>query len=116
MSERSKSRGRSKYPGKFVKVCWRCGKQGDYKKDYISKIPKRRKGSEDASSLEAKITSNVGDVYLASSIIHVYHEAWPVESGASFHMTAHKECLCAYEKYDGGDVFLGDDSIGRIIR
>jgi hypothetical protein len=31
-SGRSKSKGRSKSPVKFVKVCWRCGKEGHYKK------------------------------------------------------------------------------------
>jgi hypothetical protein len=31
-SGRSKSKGRSKSPEKFVKVCWRCGKEGHYKK------------------------------------------------------------------------------------
>jgi hypothetical protein len=31
-SGRSKSKGRSKSPRKFVKVCWRCGKEGHYKK------------------------------------------------------------------------------------
>jgi hypothetical protein len=27
----------------------------------------------------------------------------------------HREWLCDYERYDGGDVFLGDDSIAKII-
>ena len=36
-SGRSKSRGRSKSPGNFVKVCKKCGKEGHYKKDYRSK-------------------------------------------------------------------------------
>jgi hypothetical protein len=31
-SGRSKSKGRSKSPEKFVNVCWRCGKEGHYKK------------------------------------------------------------------------------------
>jgi hypothetical protein len=31
-SGRSKSKGRSKSPRNFVKVCWRCGKEGNYKK------------------------------------------------------------------------------------
>jgi hypothetical protein len=31
-SGRSKSKGRSKSPRKFVNVCWRCGKEGHYKK------------------------------------------------------------------------------------
>jgi hypothetical protein len=32
LSGRYKSKGRSKSPRKFVKVCWRCGKEGHYKK------------------------------------------------------------------------------------
>jgi hypothetical protein len=31
-SGRSKSKGRYKSPGIFLKVCWRCGKEGHYKK------------------------------------------------------------------------------------
>ena len=30
-------------------------------------------------------------------------------------MTPHKEWFCEYESYDGGDVFLGDDSSYKII-
>jgi hypothetical protein len=54
-------------------------------------------------------------VYLDSSSTHVDHEAWLVDSSASFHMTLHREWLCEYERYDGGNVFLGDDSTTRII-
>jgi hypothetical protein len=54
-------------------------------------------------------------VYLASSSTHAEHEAWLVESGASFHMTPHKEWFCEYERYDGGNVFLGDDSTNIIL-
>jgi hypothetical protein len=54
-------------------------------------------------------------VYLASSSTHVDHEAWLVDSGASFHMTPHREWFCEYERYDGGDVFLGDESTTKII-
>eukprot|EP00253_Pinus_taeda_P030297 PITA_30297 len=32
-----------------------------------------------------------------------------------FHFTPHREWFCEYEKYDGGDVFLGDDRKARII-
>jgi hypothetical protein len=39
-SGRSKSKGRSKSPGKFVRVCWRCGKEGHYKKNCKSKVEK----------------------------------------------------------------------------
>jgi hypothetical protein len=30
-------------------------------------------------------------------------------------MTPHREWFCEYEKYDGGDVFLGDDSTTKIM-
>jgi hypothetical protein len=30
-------------------------------------------------------------------------------------MTPHREWFCEYERYDGGTVFLGDDSTTRII-
>jgi hypothetical protein len=33
----------------------------------------------------------------------------------SYHMTPHKEWFYEYEKYDGGDVFLGDDSTAKIL-
>ena len=71
------SSGRSKSPGKFVKVCWKCGKEGHYKQECRSKAPKKGKGSDDAPSAEEKTTSDeVGDVYLASSSnTHVEHES-----------------------------------------
>jgi hypothetical protein len=54
-------------------------------------------------------------VYLYSLSTHVDHEAWLVDSSASFHMTCHGEWFCGYERYDGGDVFLGDESTSKII-
>ena len=98
-------------------MCWKCGKKEQFKKDYISKYHEKGKGSDDAPSVEVKTTSSEGgDVYLAfSSNTHVDHEAWLIDSGASFHFTPHREWYCEYEKYDGGDVFLGDDRKDRII-
>jgi hypothetical protein len=52
---------------------------------------------------------------LDSSSTHVDHEAWLVDSGASFHMTPDREWFYKYERYDGGNFFLGDDSTTRII-
>ena len=52
---------------------------------------------------------------MASSSTHVDHEAWLIDSGASFHFTPHREWFCEYEKYDGGDVFLGDGRKARIV-
>jgi len=116
-SGRSKSRGKSKSPRKPVKVvCWKYRKEGHFKRDSKSKTPDNRKGCHEAPSAEVKTTSNEGgDVYLDSSSTHVDHEAWLIDSSASFHFTPHREWFYEYEKYDGGDVFLGDDRKARII-
>ena len=97
-------------------VCWKRRNEGHYKRDYKSKDHNKGKGSDDVPSVEAKTTSDEGgDVYLASSSTHVDHEAWLINSGASFHFTPHREWFYEYEKYDGGDVFLGDDRKARIV-
>jgi hypothetical protein len=65
-SGRYNSKGRSKSLRKFVKLCWRCGKQGHYKKQCISKVEKR-KGSKDSLSTKEKTSKEEGgDVYLYS--------------------------------------------------
>jgi hypothetical protein len=114
-SGRSKSKGRYKSLGKFVKVYVRCGKEGHYNKQCRSKVEKK-KGVEEAPSTEENTSKEEGGhVYLASSSTHVDHEAWLVELGASFHMTPHREWFCEYERYNGGNIFLNDDSTTRIM-
>jgi hypothetical protein len=73
------------------------------------------KGSKGAPYTEEKTSKEGGDVYLASSSTHADHEAWLIDSGASFHMTPHSEWFYEYERYDGGNVFLGDGSTTIII-
>eukprot|EP00253_Pinus_taeda_P021908 PITA_21908 len=84
--------------------------------DALYKAPNKGKGPDVAPSAVAKTTSDEGgDVYLASSRTHVDHEAWLIESAASFHFTPHRWWFCEYEKYGGGHVFLGNDKKARII-
>jgi hypothetical protein len=60
-------------------------------------------------------TEEGGDVYLASTSTHANHSVCLIDSGASYHMTHHREWFSEYEKYDGGDVFLEDDSTAKIL-
>jgi hypothetical protein len=74
------------------------------------------KGYDSTSSTEAKTsTEEGGDVSLASIGTHVDHDIWLINLGASYHMNPHREWLCEYEKYDGGDVFLGDELTTKIM-
>ena len=52
-------------------------------------------------------------MYLASTSNNSKHDM--IDSGASCHMTPHREWFCEYEKYNGGDVYLGYDSLANII-
>jgi hypothetical protein len=54
-------------------------------------------------------------VYLASPSTHAYHEAWFVDSSASFHMNSHREWFYEYERYDGGDVFKNTLSFNDLV-
>ena len=54
-------------------------------------------------------------MYLDSTGSHSQRDIWLVDSGGSCHTTSHREWLCEYEKYNGGDVYLGDDSPTNII-
>jgi hypothetical protein len=113
---RSKSIGRSKPPRKSSRKCWKCGKTRHYKKDCKSKKVDKPKGSNSTSFTEAKTsTKEGGDIYLESTSTHADRDVWLIESGASYHMTPHREWFSKYEKYDGGDVFLGDDSTSKIV-
>jgi hypothetical protein len=72
--------------------------------------------SEEKHLTERKTTPyKGGDVYLASTSTQSYQDVWLIDSGASYHMTPHREWLYEYEKYEGGDMFLGDKSTTKIV-
>ena len=54
-------------------------------------------------------------MYLDSTRNNSKRDIRSIESSASCHMTPNREWLCEYEKYKGGDVYLGDDSPTNII-
>jgi hypothetical protein len=113
---RSKSRDRSKSPRKYLRKYWKCGKVRNYKKYFISNKVDQSKGYDDSSSIEVKtFIEEGGDVYLESTSTHADCGVWLIDSGVSFHMTHHRDWIYKYEKYDSGDVFLGDDSTTKLM-
>jgi hypothetical protein len=62
---RSKSRGISKHPRQSIRKGWKYSKVVHYKKDRRSKNVDKRKGFDDAPSIEMKISMEQGgDVYM----------------------------------------------------
>jgi hypothetical protein len=49
------------------------------------------------------------------SIGRVDRGVWLIDSGVPYHITPHMEWFYEYEKYDGGDVFPGDDLTTKIM-
>jgi hypothetical protein len=99
-----------------LRKCWKCGKKGHYKKECKSKKVDKPNGYDNISFTKAKTsTEEGGDVYLESTSTHADRDVLLIDSGASYHMTPHRELFPEYEKHDGGDVFLGDDSIEKIL-
>ena len=75
----------------------------------------KARGFEDTLSTEVKTSSEEGgDVYLPSMGNHSERDIWLIESSVSCHMTPHREWFYEYGKYNGGDVYLGDDSPASI--
>jgi hypothetical protein len=107
---RSKSHGKSKNPGKSKVKCWNCDKTGHFRKD--CKEPKKKKASDSSSEK----SQDDGDAFIAALVAHASDDVWFIDSGASFHMTSHQTWFSKYEVFDGGKVYLGDDSHLKIVR
>jgi hypothetical protein len=99
-----------------MRIWWKCDKYRNYKRGCNSKVTKISPGSNEKQSIEINTTPyRGGDVYLASINTQSGHDVWLIDLGAYFHMTPHREWLYEYERYKGGDVFLGEKSTTKIV-
>lgn len=74
------------------------------------------KDFEETQSTENKLKrEEKGDMYLESMSTQPERDTWLVDSGASSHMTPHRNWFCEYKELKGGDVLLGDDSPTKIV-
>jgi hypothetical protein len=107
---KSKSQERSATPGRKSKVkCWNCGQKGHIRKD-CKEEKKKKKYTSDRESSQSD-----PDAFIAALAVPASDDVWLVDSGASFHMTSHKEWFSKYEPYNGGKVFLASDSTLEIV-
>nr|CAD1835506.1 unnamed protein product [Ananas comosus var. bracteatus] len=115
--DRGKSRSKSK--GKKKVKCWNCGKLGHVKKDcrvkgVDSKFDSRNFQGNVAEADSKSASSKDGDALSAldrSDLI--YH--WILDSGASFHMTPYREWFHTYKLWDGGVIYLGDNTVCPVV-
>jgi hypothetical protein len=116
LGTKPKLRGRYKSFVQLTRRCWKCGKARHYKRDYNLKATEHSRGFDEKQSIERKNSlGEGGDVYLELTSKQSYHDVLLIESGAHFHMTPHREWFYEYENYEGGDVFLGDESETKIV-
>jgi hypothetical protein len=108
---RSKSHGRHKSPRKSKEKCWNYNKVGYFRRDYKEEKKKNKKEMNDSND-ESKKSSQEdgGDAFVAVLETRASQSAWLINLGASFHMTSHRHWFSVYKKYDGGMVYLGNDS------
>jgi hypothetical protein len=99
-----------------MRICWKCNKVGNYKRDCKLKVMEVIVRFDEKQSTERKTTPNKGgNVYLVSTSTQLDQDVRLIESGESYHMTPHREWFYEYELYRGGDVFLGDESTTKIV-
>ena len=134
---KSDSYGRSKSCGKDVE-CHHCGKKGHFKRDCFKWKKEKGKGKKIDDCIEEKrdiqprkevnvVThdSDSGNDVLFVSSCHREHallantdgdmHTWILDSGASFHVTPHREWFSDYTGGRHGVVHLGDNYACEIV-
>lgn len=111
---KSKSLERSKSLGKRSKAnYWNWGKSGHFRKDCKEQQKKKNKKTFDLDSDQS--SQDDADSFVIALETHAFEDVWLTDSGASFQMTSHRGWFSKYEEYDGGKMYLGDDSHLKII-
>uniref|UniRef100_A0A2N9EUG1 Retrovirus-related Pol polyprotein from transposon TNT 1-94 n=1 Tax=Fagus sylvatica TaxID=28930 RepID=A0A2N9EUG1_FAGSY len=87
--------------------CWNCGKTGHIRKNCWEL---KKKNENDSANV---VTEEVHDALLLSVDSPI--ESWVLDSGASFHTTAHREIIQNYVAGDFGKVYLADDEALDVV-
>ena len=81
--------------------CWNCGKTGHLKKNYRAlRKNKNKNKNNDATNA---VTDEVNDALIL--LVDDSCDSWVIDSGASFHTTAHHDVLENYVEGSHGKVY-----------
>ena len=83
---------------------------GHFRKD--CKEPKKKKKASDSGSEKSQ---DDGNAFILALAAHASDDVWLIDLGASFHMTSHRSWFSKYEVFNGGKVYLSDDSHLKIV-
>ena len=110
-SSGSHNHGRSKSRSRKNIKCYNCGKKGHVKKDCW-----RNKSTPETSNSQGCVAGSSGDGDVLYSGAATTSEGrkeltdvWIMDSGATWHMTSHREWFHTYEPCSGGFVYMGND-------
>lgn len=123
---RDNSRGRSKSRSKII--CHYCNKPGHVKR-FCRKMKRDRskerkeKGESSEQQTEEK---NITAVATSDDLLFIGDQGylnlayddctWVIDSGASYHLTTHREYFSSYTSGDFGSVSMGNDGLSQIIK
>ncbi len=120
---RSKSKTRSKSRSRRPGVCHYCKKPGHWKSECRLLQSKKEREQKDKGTVSDSATvavssaghnSNDNDAVFTAACSVSHPDTWIVDSGASFHMTPHREWFSSFRSCEGGTVLLGDDGICKV--
>ena len=101
--------------------CFHCWKMSHFKR--VCRLWKREhaKENDDAQKNDKENTASIidddlGIVYDESSINLTCHTSdWVIDSGASFHVTAHRDYFTSYVNGDYGHVRIRNEGTSKIV-
>ncbi|NEY13661.1 hypothetical protein DDE04_09175, partial [Bifidobacterium pseudocatenulatum] len=118
-NSRGKSRERSKSKTRKVVTCYHCGKEGHYKRECRA-LKKNQNGNGESKKEEGTTAvASDGETYIICDEAYVnftcQDSTWVADTGASFHVTPHRDFFSSYTTGDYSYVRMGNGQSCKIV-